>query len=92
MTNSITVDDLYTFDIGKHGTARTVAVICIATGQVIARFDFEEDEVHARRQAMKFAEGLATIYSSGASLDTHGILVSDEHLDRKYCWPIEHVS
>ncbi len=89
MTELLTTQDLFTLNIGSHGTARTVEVRCIGTGQVVARFDFEQDEAYARLHAARFAEGLATVYSYGACLDTHGLLVSDEHLDRKYCWPEE---
>ena len=87
MTKDKPKQDLYELNVGRHGTARTIEVTCIATNHVIARFDFEQDEDTAKEQATRFAEGLATVYYSGASIDLHGLLASDEHLDRMYCWP-----
>lgn len=73
MTESITASDLFEFNAGKHGTARTIEVTCLGTGRVVARFDFEEEESSARKQAIRFAQGLAVVYDSGASLDLLGL-------------------
>lgn len=81
MPKSQPLQDLYELNVSSHGTARTIEVTCIATHHVIARFDLEQDEATARDQAARFAEGLATVYYSGASIDLHGPLASDEYLD-----------
>ena len=86
MTNELTTE-LFELNLDNHGTGETIAVTCIATGEVIARFDFCKNEELARRNAKQFADALTLIYSSGAGLSIHGLTVSDEYLDRKYCWP-----
>ena len=86
MSDDLSIE-LFELNLDNHGTSETIAVTCIATGEVVARFDFCQDELTARRNAQQFVEALKMVYSTGASLNIHGLEISDQFLDREYCWP-----